>query len=148
MPPRKASLDSLATEELLTICEFVYESGFIKRLANFSLTNKKYRSWPVPSWRGPSSSRSPASTSTPGTWNRMSRSATNLWTGTIILPTFVDSWWWASFRLPVSSTRRQLALPAQRETVGSLESHPRKGSMTKLELMAGFKNLTTLATTA
>ncbi|KAJ5011350.1 hypothetical protein K4K57_005767 [Colletotrichum sp. SAR 10_99] len=44
MPPPKASLDSLATEELLTICEFIYESGFIKSLANFSLTNKKYRS--------------------------------------------------------------------------------------------------------
>ncbi|KAK1839261.1 hypothetical protein CCHR01_18123 [Colletotrichum chrysophilum] len=44
MPPPKASLDSLATEELLTICEFIYESGFVKSLAKFSLTNKKYRS--------------------------------------------------------------------------------------------------------
>ncbi|EQB43438.1 hypothetical protein CGLO_17893 [Colletotrichum gloeosporioides Cg-14] len=44
MPLPKSSLDSLAIEELLTICEFVYESGFIKSLANFSLTNKKYRS--------------------------------------------------------------------------------------------------------
>ncbi|KAH0439721.1 hypothetical protein CcaCcLH18_02831 [Colletotrichum camelliae] len=44
MPPPKASLDSLATEELLAICEFTYESGFIGSLAKFSLTSKKYRS--------------------------------------------------------------------------------------------------------
>ncbi|KAF0331126.1 hypothetical protein GQ607_001434, partial [Colletotrichum asianum] len=44
MPPPTASLDSLATEELLAICEFLYDDGFTASLAAFSLTSKNYRS--------------------------------------------------------------------------------------------------------